>query len=68
MRFDLGPQQPVGLQDPPSSRGKAQISASRRAFPLRPDGGRKDCKVTRVVEMEWASRVSVTVQSCHAQS
>ena len=37
-----------------------KISASRWAFPLRPDGGRKDCKVSRVVEMEWASRVTVT--------
>jgi hypothetical protein len=33
-----------------------QISAGRWAFPLRPDGGRKDCKVSRVVEMECASR------------
>ena len=36
-----------------------KFSACRRAFPLRPDRGRKDCKVTRVVEMEWASRVTV---------
>jgi hypothetical protein len=33
-----------------------RFSAGQWAFPLRPDGGRKDCKVTRVVEMECASR------------
>ncbi len=47
-------------QDRPTTAGQRQISASRWAFPLRPDGGRKDCKVSRVVEMEWASRVTVT--------
>jgi hypothetical protein len=33
-----------------------EISADRWAFPTRPDGGRKDSKVSRVVEMECASR------------
>jgi len=34
----------------------AQISPSCAAFPLRPDGGRKDSKGSRVVEKECASR------------
>ena len=59
MQFDLGPQQPVGVTTPTDQGGKAQISASRWAFPLCPDGGRKDSKVTRFVEMEWATRVAV---------
>ena len=46
-------------QDRPTRGGKAQTSASRWAFPLWPDGGRKDSKVTRFVEMEWATRVAV---------
>ena len=47
-------------QDRPTKAGQRQISAGRWPFPLRPDGGRKDFKVSRVVEMEWASRVTVT--------
>src|SRR5215207_968275 len=59
MQFDLGPQQPVGVTRPIDRAKKRKVSACRWAFPLCPDGGRKDSKVTRVVEMEWASRVAV---------
>ena len=59
MRFDLGSQQPVGSQDRPSSAEKRKFLLTAGPFHCVRMGVERTAKVTRVVEMEWASRVAV---------
>ena len=54
--FDLDLKQPVGMSGHIQRTADTQLSPSREAFPTRRDRGRKDCKGTRVVEMECAFR------------
>jgi hypothetical protein len=67
LQFDLAGSNRLARHGHQTNRITFEISACRWAFPSRPDGGRKDCKVSRVVEMECASRrFLVTVrEGCH---
>jgi hypothetical protein len=54
VQFDLVDSNRLARHGHQTEASATRFSPRRWAFPLRPDGGRKDCKVTRVVEMECA--------------